>query len=144
MGLEYTDENRGVIQHDKRARQIVLFDGLRWGKITPTDIDGFLDFGNRLMFFIETKFVGVSLPLGQRLALERLCDATYKHRLKSYAFIAEHNAQQGSDIILAEAIVTEVRHHGAWLIPRERCDVKMAVEAYLRKHGLDKYLESST
>jgi hypothetical protein len=39
--------------------------------ITPTDIDGLIEIGDQYLI-IETKEPGVPLPVGQRLALERL------------------------------------------------------------------------
>ena len=44
---------RGVIRNRQFAQQLRDFSGLRFGKITPTDIDGFMDFGDRLFVVLE-------------------------------------------------------------------------------------------
>ena len=62
----------GIFRNREYAKQLKSFSGLRFGKITPTDIDGFLDFGNNVYVFIETKHGDAPLPYGQKLALERL------------------------------------------------------------------------
>ena len=42
------DEERGKIENQDYAKQLFNFQGLRWDKITPTDIDGSLDFNGEL------------------------------------------------------------------------------------------------
>lgn len=68
---------RGVIRNREYAKQLKDFSGLRYGKITPTDIDGFLDFGDQLFVVVEGKHAGSAIQTGQRLALERLVDACH-------------------------------------------------------------------
>lgn len=76
--MEYTKQARGVIQNREAASRINDFSGLRWGKITPTDIDLFLDFQNRIFIVGEGKTEGLELKYGQKLALTRLTDACEK------------------------------------------------------------------
>jgi len=38
---------RGKIEHRDRARQIRDFSNLRYGNITPTDIDGLIEYQNK-------------------------------------------------------------------------------------------------
>ena len=44
---------RGVIHNRERGAQIRDYSGLRFGNITPTDIDGFMDFGGRVFVVFE-------------------------------------------------------------------------------------------
>ena len=67
--------SESLIRNRDYMRQIKDFSGLRFGKISPTDIDGFLDFGNSLFIFVEMKHGDTRIPYGQKLALTRLCDA---------------------------------------------------------------------
>jgi hypothetical protein len=110
---------RGVIRNREFKRQIVDFSGIRFGNITPTDLDAFMDFGNRLFVFVETKFNGASMPYGQRLAIERLCDAcnTPPDRY-SVAFITSHHSE--GDIDFANTVVTEYRWQGKWIKPNNK------------------------
>ena len=68
---------RGVIRNKEIAQQLRDFSGLRYGTITPTDIDAFFDFGDRLFVIVEGKYGGHSMPHGQELALDRLCSASH-------------------------------------------------------------------
>lgn len=63
---------RGKIRNREKKRRLFDMSSLRWGAITPTDLDAVLDFGNRLFVIIEAKGAGVPVPRGQALALERV------------------------------------------------------------------------
>lgn len=107
---------RGVIQNRSYGKQIVDFRDLRYGAITPTDIDGFLDFQNKLFIFIELKHGNTEVKTGQRLALERICDAS---RVPAWVLVARHDAYHDADIDAANAIVTAIYHGGAWWPPEK-------------------------
>lgn len=105
---------RGVIKNRQFANQVRDFSGLTFGRITPTDIDGLIEYQNKGYVFIETKFGEAPLPFGQRLALERLCD-DLQNTKPALLIIASHESD--GDIDVAETIVTEYRFKGKW---RER------------------------
>lgn len=63
---------RGVIYNRDEKRRIIDFSGMRWGNITPTDIDAFVEFKGKCFIAIECKGICVPVPFGQKLALERL------------------------------------------------------------------------
>ena len=73
--MTYDDDNRGKIQFDKRFRQPLLFDGIQYGTITPTDIDACAEIHNLLFVFVEVKRDGVSMNGGQKLCFERIVNA---------------------------------------------------------------------
>jgi hypothetical protein len=105
------------IKNRAHMSQIKDFSGLRFGKITPTDIDGFIDFGGKLFVFIEAKYGEAQLSFGQRLALERLVDACHRPPDRhSILFLVRHDSEK--DIDLAEARVTNVRIDGVWTEPK--------------------------
>ncbi len=64
-----------MFKNREYAQQIKDFSGLRWGAISPTDVDALLEFSNRLFIIVETKYKNSPIPRGQLLALERVCDA---------------------------------------------------------------------
>lgn len=100
---------RGIIRNRQAGRQIVDYSGLRYGNITPTDIDGFLEFGNRLFVLIELKFMGVPLPYGQQLALERLVTSSDDiPARRAFCLVCEHCTPVDGDIIAHDAIVRAV------------------------------------
>ena len=127
--MKYTEENRGKIQNKGQASRINDFSNLKFNKITPTDIDGFIDFGNKKFVFIETKHKGASLPYGQRLALARLCDAC---KVDSVVIVATHENTDG-DINVGDSTVREYRYKRKWVVQFEKITVKEAVSRFINK-----------
>ena len=123
------DADRGIIRNREWASQIKIFSGLRFGKITPTDIDGFLDFDNRIFIFLEIKRGAALPPYGQRLALERLCDTCEKAGKSSLVLIASHDT--GGDIDAANLPVVQIRLHGKWRKPHRPMNVRQAIDDFL-------------
>jgi len=105
------DVERGVIRNRDYATQVRDFSGLRYGNITPTDIDGMLEYHNKCYIWIETKFDDAELPYGQRLALERQNDDMEQVK-PAITIIATHNSE--GDIDVANATVAEVRFRKNW------------------------------
>jgi len=106
---------RGKITNRDRARQIKDFTGLCFGNITPTDIDGMIEYHGKRYMFIELKLEGVPVPSGQRLALERLVDDLERAGKRAICIIASHAFYDTeSEIDVANANVTEYRVSGKW------------------------------
>ena len=104
---------RGVIRNRKFAGQLRDFSGLRFGSITPTDMDGWIDFSNRLFVFIEAKHGNARMPYGQELALARLTDACHSPpRRRAIALVCRHESE--GDIDFAGLPVTRYRWCGKW------------------------------
>ena len=131
---------RSFIYSPARAAQIRDFQGMRFGNITPTDIDAVIDFGGKAYVFIETKVRGTPLPLGQRLLLERLCDDLNSEHVEALVLIAEHSTPAANNILVATAKVCEYRnaerqwkpcHDGTY-------NVMSAIQVFLKRRGLDK------
>lgn len=127
---EYTTQQRGVIQNRARKQQIADMSGLRYEKITPTDLDGFMDFGNRLFVFIEGKFIATPVLFGQQLAIDRLCDATNNPPQRySFAIIADHYHPCDEDIDFANMTVRTIRQNGKWNAPLQKAlTVRTAID----------------
>lgn len=126
---------RGIIRNREHAAQLRLFTGMRWGNITPTDIDGLIDFGGQAFVIVETKHGSAQMPRGQRLALERLADIISSTGRPCVALVATHSG--GGDIVVGECLVTEYRYRRAWNVPREPMTVRSAIDGFRRKHGLN-------
>jgi hypothetical protein len=104
------------IKNKEFISQVKVFSGIKIGSISPTDIDGFLDFGNKLFIFIEAKYGVSSLKGGQKLALERLCDACQTDTRTSILIITNHLAE--NDIDVGNTIVQKYRYNGKWFVPK--------------------------
>lgn len=129
---------RGVVINRRRATQVRDFSGLRYGAITPTDIDALIDFGGKAYVLIEVKHAGTKLPYGQRLAIERVVDCLALNSL-SLALIAEHDIGPDEDIDVGACVVVEYRARGLWLQPRSVLSVRETVDRFLRAQGLGFY-----
>ena len=112
--LNYTDKNRGKIQYRGRAQQIIDFSGLRYKNITPTDIDGFVEYQDKGFIFIEIKTAGAKMPRGQRVALERLCRCCANDGKQAFIILGSHTTAVGSDVIAADCTVENVFYDNKW------------------------------
>jgi len=105
------DEYAPLIKNRENAAKIKDFGSLRWGKISPTDIDGFIEIGNEKFIFIECKYKDSELPTGQRIALERLVDVVGNQK-KAILVIASHDGK--GDIMVGDCIATKYRYKKKW------------------------------
>lgn len=122
--------DRGVIRNRALAGQIRDFRGMRFGNVTPTDIDAFFEFDDELFVLFETKHIGRNLPRGQRLGLQRLVDAVADSGREAILLIGEHDTQ--ADIDFAVCPVREFRYKHEWHTPKQPITFREAVDQ-LRK-----------
>lgn len=104
-----------LVKHRERAKQIIDFTGLQWDTITPTDIDGLIEYKNKAMVFMEFKYNDAQMPKGQELALQRLADDSQKVGkeatvLECIHFVGDCN----DDVIATDAIVRRIYYKGKW------------------------------
>ena len=130
---------RGEIVNRNRARQILDFSNMLFDhKITPTDIDGLIEYRNRCFIFFEVKYKtddGIApLPFGQRLALERIIDNLSKPAI---LFLATHTTKNSNeDINAAECIVERYYWIGKWqMLNGRNITLKTACNNFIKKHG---------
>ncbi len=82
--------------------------------ISPTDIDGYIDYHGKSHIFFEIKLAGTPVKLGQRIAMERICDDLNKVRPTIY-IIATHNQVNAEiPIDVSGTLVTEYRNNKQW------------------------------
>jgi hypothetical protein len=127
------DNERGKIRNRDHV-PTKDFSGLRYGKITPTDIDGFMEFGDRTFIFIELKFGDAVLKYGQKLAMERLCDACESDQRTSIALVARYNTQGEDAVDVAPLPVSEYRINRKWHKPKNGITVRQAIDQILTWH----------
>jgi len=129
-------QTRGSINNRGRAKQLRDFSGLRFGNITPTDIDGLIEYQNKAYIIFELKLIGATVPPGQRLALERLTDDLEKAGKQTLCIIASHNIDNyNKDIDAANTSVTEYRLKGEWtqVGPEEELTTRNIIEKFLSR-----------
>lgn len=131
--MSYTSE---LITNRNRAKQILAFDGMKFGLCRPTDIDLSMDFGKQSFVFGELKGTGAPLTVGQRIHLEGLVDAITAGGRQATAFVAHHDTLDcESDVLVKDATVTSYYNMGKW----NKCDVR--VNDFINA-VYDTYLES--
>lgn len=103
---------RGIINYPERARQLRDFSGLRYGNITPTDIDAMMEYHNKAYVLIEAKHVNAPpIPYGQKLAYERMADDLATHKPTLLIF-CKHSYPVDVPIDFAECDVESYRING--------------------------------
>jgi len=128
---------RGKIREREFAKQIRDFSGLRFSNVTPTDIDGLIEFNNCIYILIEAKFQEDKLPDGQLRALTNLVDTVFDASKKGLLIIAIHDNLPDEDIIFHRCKVSRYRSRKKWYSPKKKITVKELIEFYLRKNCID-------
>ena len=120
---------RGKIYNRARAQQIKDYSGCRWGSITPTDVDGLIEYRDKGFIWIETKMINNPMPGGQRKAYKRLIDAL-QHTKPSILFVSQHDTEPTDDIDMAQTDVIERYYKGRWR-PCEEVTLYEAIDWFI-------------
>lgn len=127
---------RGTYANPNRGKQLLRFDGMRYpDNITPTDIDAFIEFKNQILVFFEAKLKNKEVPLGQRLALERLVQNAKQAGKHAIAIIGEHDVEDTQkDVFLKDLNVREVyrSENLRWKPPKRPMKAKELADMYIR------------
>ena len=127
---------RGTIRNIGRKQQINDFSGLRFGNITPTDIDGIIEYKNKAFVIIEVKYGDAELPYGQRLCVERMVSDLSKPAL---AIIAEHSVcDENESIDVSKCNVREIYlcNEKKWRPPKRSFSVRELCEKFLGRYSI--------
>jgi hypothetical protein len=111
---------RGQIGDVAKATQWRDYSGLRFERnITPTDIDGSVDFDGELFVMLEHKSKGAPMSYGQRLHLESITKAINSGGKNAACLICEHDTPTDQPINGADAKVVEYLWWGnqKWMRP---------------------------
>lgn len=127
------DSDRGKIRN-KNHVPTKDFSGLRYGKITPTDVDGFMEFKDKIFILLELKFADSVLKYGQKTALERGCDAWTDAGKTAVILIARYNNRGTEEIDVAPLPVSEFRIDKKWHKPKIEITVRQAIDQILTWH----------
>ena len=123
---------RGQIRNRDRKRQIVDFRGLVYGTITPTDLDGLIDYHNESFAFFELKHRDAEMDRGQKLALIRVVDAIACAGKRSALFVASHTTDQPMNDIAADRCwVRRIYELGTWREPDQMTTLREALDVFL-------------
>lgn len=132
---EIASLERGGIRNERRYKQLVDFRGLRYGAMTPTDVDGVLEYKDKLFILLELKHTSAPpMKDGQRMALERMCIHLTKQRA-TILLLAVHDRAPEQLIDAAAAIVHSKYFFYQWRQPEQIETVREATDAFIEKYG---------
>lgn len=126
---------RGAIANVERRQQILDMRDLAIGTITPTDVDGLIEYRGQALILFEVKWRDAQLGDGQEKALTRLVDAVQKGGIRSCLLVAQHTVDDCHEQIdAALCFVRESYHAGHWRRNRlaEKLTLRRAVRAFLK------------
>ena len=134
--MDYDNEQRGKIINPARKRQLVDYSGLRYCKITPTDLDGFLEISSRLYIFYELKYHNAEFAGGQEKAYLNMIDTLQAALGKDGAsalLVCRHETDDPEEEIDAsECIVDKYYYRGKWR-PGKGLTARQATDIIIQK-----------
>ena len=141
--MKYEDSQRGIIQNRARKRQLIDYSGLRYGAITPSDLDGFMEIHNKLFIFYEFKYIDpeyryrrlATITGGQGQAEMNIVNGLNANGKKAVLFICQHNFENPEDDIIAhECKVDKIFYDGKMHIPSEERNCKEWTDKFISIH----------
>lgn len=109
------EDRRGGIKHLSRYKQLISYEGLkRRRNITPTDIDGFIDYNGVSFVYMDAKLENKTLDYGQKLAYQHVVDSHSTAGHESCAIIFRHNEPPENIIDAHSSIVSEIYYNSKW------------------------------
>ena len=130
---------KSKIKNPSRIRQLIDFKGLELdGGIYPTDIDGLIEYRNSQYILIEAKHGKSRVPIGQRLAIQRMIDDFTAAGKLAMAIICEHHVEDIDEpVVMAKCLVREFYYGGEhqWRPPDKPLTVREAIDNFQRFSG---------
>lgn len=121
-----------MIRNREEAERLCVYDSLKFGKISPTDVDCFIEFGNKLFVLIECKNEGAPIMFGQGLALYRLHKAIYESGGKdSLLIICDNRFTEDGDVDVGMSMVRELFFNGSKQLVEIEVTVRQVIEYFL-------------
>lgn len=138
-------DNRGEIKYLRRYKQLNSFKNLRLRRnITPTDIDGFIDYNGNAFVYLEGKLENCGTKEGQLKGLERAVDSHTKAGNPSITIIYEYNEKPEDLIDVGNKYVKMIYFKYMWYPPEGELPCKYIVkqiieafEKYCEKHNIN-------
>jgi hypothetical protein len=124
---------RGQIRNQAYRNQEIDYSGCRINKCTPSDIDGIIEFENKLFIAFELKYGAATMGYGQKTMLERLAAG---HTKPFYIFRVNHTTPVAQAIDVGKCLVTEYYNNKnkCWQKPKQDITVKDAMDKLYSKY----------
>ena len=125
------NDQRGEIENRERMRQLISFSGMRWSNITPTDVDGAIDYHGKATVFYEFKYESAKFKRGQQLFLERQVEDAINAGKKSVAIFVRHSVHDTEkDVPARECYVNSVYMGNVWRPDKKRRTVQQFTDDF--------------
>lgn len=120
-------------QNRQRARQLIDFANIRIGeKGMPTDCDGLIEYHDKAYVLFELKHGAKDVPLGQKLALVRMCDDFARVGKPAVFIVAEHDVDDPNvDVDAAACRVRKYYFKGKWYCPPSPITLKNKIDDFI-------------
>lgn len=104
------------INNRRYAKQLIDFASITIGnKGMPTDCDGLIEYHGKAYVLFEIKHGSADVPLGQWLALVRMCDDFNRLHKPAVFIVAEHDVDDPDiDVDAAACTVRKFYYAGKW------------------------------
>lgn len=117
-------------------KQLIDFKGLEVdGYIYPTDIDGLIEYKDSEYILFEVKYGSAEVPLGQKLAIQRMVGDFTKVGKQAVAFVCEHTVRDANKPVVAAWCKVREIYYGKekqWRAPDNEITVREAVDSFQR------------
>lgn len=122
------------INNPSRAKQLIDFAGLEIdGYIYPTDIDGLIEYKDSEYIIFEVKYGDTDVPVGQKLALQRMVDDFTKVGKQAVALVCEHTVRNTDKPVVAAWCKVRELYYGnekCWRAPSKELTVREAINSF--------------
>ena len=139
--------SKPLIQNPYRASQVLDYAGMLEAPLSPTDIDGLIEWHNRAYIIIEVKHGHAQMRKGQRLALERMVKDFNKAGKSAVAIVVEHYVDDTQkSVFVASKIVREVYFdvERQWRSPHGKVTARDFVQGYIEWLNSNKVSQNET
>ena len=98
------------IHNKRKMKQLIDFKGCAVdGGMYPTDIDGVIEYKDSKYIIFEVKYGDSEIPIGQRLALQRMVDDFTKSGKQAIVLICSHTVKNpNKPVVMAWCNVREI------------------------------------
>ena len=124
-----------LIHNPYRASQVLDYAGMLTAPLSPTDIDGLIEWQNRAYIIIEVKHAHAPMKKGQRLALERMVKDFHKAGKSAVAIVVEHYVKDTQKSVFVASKKVRSVYFGEeqkWRSPQNQVTAGEFVRGYIK------------
>lgn len=122
------------IHNPQKMKQLIDFKGCGVGEgMYPTDIDGLIEYKDSRYILFEVKYGDTAVPIGQKLALQRMVDDFTKVGKQAIALVCSHTVSNpDKPVVMAWCKVREIYYgdEKQWRTPDREITVREAIDGF--------------